>query len=198
MIRISMRALLATMSLSVFAATADAQRYPDTKGFFFGAAANATSIKFDETAFSDDRRENGYGLNLGLGYNFTRNLGLTFSITGASINDSGTDDFDVAHADLGARVSFPGRSALVPYIELSLAALAAEYVAEGTDVELEGGGLSGGVGLNYFFSRRLALDLNFHYTAGELSDGEIDGRDIDTNDVSFNTTRLNLGIAFYL
>ena len=198
MIPISMRALLATVSLLVITDTAKAQNYPDTKGLFFGAAANATSIKFDETTFSDDERENGYGINFGIGYNFTRNLGVSFGLTGASINDSQTEDFGVAHVDLGARLSFPGRSALVPYVELAIAGVSAEYVSEGREVELSGRGLSGGLGLNYFFTRRMALDLNFRYTAGELHDGEIDDREIDTTDVGFNTTRINLGIAFYL
>ena len=96
------------------AGSAGAQRAPDTRGIHLGVAANATSIKLDETEFSDDERENGYGASIYAGYNFTRNLGLLFALTAANIDDSQTEDFGVVHADLLGRASFPGSSALVP------------------------------------------------------------------------------------
>ena len=193
-----MRVPLAVALLSASAMSVQGQVIPDTRGLHLGAAVNATSIKLDETAFSDDERENGYGANLYLGYNFTRNLGLLVSLTAANINDSDTEDFSVAHVDLAGRVSFPGRSALVPYLELSVAGVGAEYLASGGEVELEGGGVGFGGGLNYFFTRRAALDLGFRYTVGEFGTAKIADREVDSGDgVGFNTTRLNLGLAFY-
>ena len=192
------RAPLAMLLVITFAGSANAQRMPDVKGLHLGAAVNATSIKLDETEFSDDQRENGYGANLYAGYNFTRNLGVLVSLTGANINDSGSEDFSVAHIDILGRASFPGRSALVPYLEVGVAGVGAEYVAEGEEVELEGAGLSLGAGLNYFFTRRVALDLGFRFTTGEFGTAKIADREVETGDgVGFNTTRLNLGIAFY-
>lgn len=195
----SMRLPLAVVIVSASALSLEAQVVPDTRGLHLGAALNATSIKLDETAFSDDERENGYGANLYIGYNFTRNLGLLASLTASNINDSDTEDFSVAHVDLAGRVSFPGRSALVPYLELSLAGVGAEYTASGGEVELvEGGGVGLGGGLNYFFTRRAALDLGFRYTFGEFGKAKINDREVDSGDgVGFNTTRLNLGLAFY-
>lgn len=193
------RLIIAATLLVCTASAGRAQNYPDVKGFHFAAAANATSIKLDETAFSDDERENGYGLNLNLGYNFTRNFGLTAGITGVNINDSQTEDFEVAHGDLGVRALFPGRSALVPYVDLAIAGISVGYTVQGQEVRIEGGGIAFGGGLNYFFTRRAAFDVNFRYTIGESDDAEIDERRVDTGDgVGFNTTRLNLGIAFYL
>ena len=127
--------------LTAGATSLHAQRMPDVRGLHLGAAINATSIKLDETAFSDDERENGYGADLYAGYNFTRNLGVTLGITGANINDSGTNDFSVAHIDLGGRLSFPGSSPFVPYLELSLAGVGASYKAAGEEVELKGTGI---------------------------------------------------------
>src|SRR5688500_9444669 len=196
----TVRPLLVAALVSVtFAAAANAQRVPDVRGLHLGAAVNATSIKLDETEFSDDERENGYGANLYIGYNFTRNIGLLASLTASNINDSDTEDFSVAHVDLAGRVSFPGRSALVPYLELSLTGVGAEYTASGGEVELvEGGGVGLGGGLNYFFTRRVALDLGFRYTVGEFGEAKINDREVDSGDgVGFNTTRLNLGLAFY-
>jgi len=195
----TIRSVVAALLLSaVYAGDIHAQRVPDTRGLHLGAAVNATSIKLDETAFSDDERENGYGGDVYIGYNFTRNLGLTFGITAANINDSQTNDFSVAHADLAGRFSFPGRSAFVPYLELSLSGVSAQYRVAGEDVELRGGGIGMGGGFNYFFGRRAAFDAAFRYTGGEFDDGEIDDRDIDVGEgVGFNTTRLKLGFAFY-
>ena len=192
------RASFGALVFTAFAATAQAQVIPDTRGIHLGAAVNATSIKLDETAFSDDERENGYGASLYAGYNFTKNLGLLLSLTGANINDSQTENFSVAHIDLMGRASFPGRSALVPYLELGIAGVGAQYDAEGDEVELSGSGLGLGAGVNFFFTRKVALDLGFRYTMGEFGTAKIDDREVDSGDgVGFNTTRINLGIAFY-
>ena len=189
----------ATLVLTaVPAESAHSQRVADVQGFHFGAAINHTSIKLDETGFTDDERESGLGLNLYAGYNFTRNFGVTLGVTGASIDDDQTDDFDVAHVDLTGRASFPGRSAFVPYLELSLAAMSAKFETNGQEVELTGGGIGAGFGFNYFFSRRAALDASFRYTAGEFGDIEINDDDAgEVDEVGVNTTRLNIGLAFY-
>ena len=195
----TIRACIATMLLSTaYSTSLDAQRGPDTQGPHLGAAFNATSIKLDETAFSDDERENGYGVDLYAGYNFTRNLGLTLGLTAATIKDSQTTDFGVAHVDLAGRLSFPGASAFVPYLELSFAGVAADYTSEVDEVELKGSGVGLGGGFNYFFSRRAALDVAFRYTMGEFDTAKIANREVETGDgVGFNTTRLKIGIAFY-
>ena len=183
---------------AVSADIANAQRVADVQGFHLGAALNHTSIELDETGFTDDEREAGLGLNLYVGYNFTRNFGLTLGVTGASIDDDQTDDFDVAHVDLAGRASFPGRSAFVPYLELSLAGMAAKFETNGQEVELTGGGIGAGLGFNYFFGSRAALDVSFRYTAGEFGDIEINGSNAsDVEEVGVNTTRLNIGLAFY-
>lgn len=193
------RGTIVTLLAVATAASAGAQVTPDVRGLHLGAALNATSIKLDETAFSDDDRNSGLGLSVQAGYNFTRNLGLLLSVAGASVDTDDTQDYGVAHIDLLGRASFPGRSALVPYLELGISAVAASYEPDLEDeVELGGGGVTFGAGLNYLFTRRAALDLGFRFTTGEFGDAKIANRDVDTGDgVGFNTTRLNLGIAFY-
>jgi hypothetical protein len=192
-------AFIATALVSTASAgLASAQRAADVAGFHFGGGLNATSIKLDETGFTDDERENGLGLNAYVGYNFTRNFGLTLGVTGASIDDDQTDDFSVAHVDLTGRASFPGNSAFVPYLELALTAMATEFDTNGQEVELQGGGIGAGLGFNYFFTRRAAFDASFRYTMGEFSDIEINGVNAgDVDEVEVNTTRLNIGFAFY-
>ena len=42
------------------------------------------------------------------------------------------------------------------------------------------------------------MDLGFRFTAGEFGNAKINDRDVETGDgVGFNTTRINLGLAFY-
>ena len=199
MLHTTLRPLLAAAFVSVtFAEAANAQLVPDVRGFHLGAAINATSIKLDETTFSDDQRENGFGANLYAGYNFTQNFGLLLSLTGSNINDSDTEDFSVEHIDLLGRASFPSRSALVPYLEIGVSAVGAQYEVQGQEVELGGVGLSLGGGLNYFFTRRAALDLGFRFGTGEFDAARIENKKVDIGDgLGFNTTRLNLGFAFY-
>ncbi len=197
---IPLRASIASILLSaVIAVPASAQRVADVRGLHLGAALNATSIKLDETAFSDDDRDSGFGVNVTAGYNFTKNLGLLLSVTAAKLSTDDTEDYTVAHLDLLGRVSFPGRSAMVPYLELGVAGLGVDYRPDGEDeVELEGTGFTVGGGLNYFFTRRAALDLGLRYTMGEFGSAKIRDREVDTGDgLGFNTTRLNIGIAFY-
>lgn len=193
------RTILAALLLVASATPAAAQRAADVKGLHLGAAFSATSIKLDETEFSDDDRDGGLGLHLQAGYNFTRNLGLLLSIAGATVDADDADDYGVGHVDLLGRASFPGRSALVPYVELGISGVAASYEPELADkVELMGGGLTLGAGINYFFSRRAAFDLGLRFTGGEFDEAEIADREIDVGDgVGFSTTRLNIGIAFY-
>lgn len=187
---------LATLLAVTLAGSAGAQR-PDTRGIHLGVAGNATSIKIDETEFSDDERENGYGGSIYAGYNFTKNLGLLFALTASNINDSQTEDFGVVHADLLGRASFPGSSALVPYLEAGISGVYAKYdVLE--EVELDGTGLTLGAGLNYFLGRYVAVDLGFRFTTGEFGTAKISDREVESGDgVGFNTTRINLGLAFY-
>lgn len=192
-------AILVSVLVVASASSAEAQRTADVRGLHLGAAFSATSIKLDETEFSDDDRDGGIGLNLQAGYNFTRNLGVLLSIAGATVDADDADSYGVAHIDLLGRASFPGRSALVPYVELGISGIGASYEPELADkVELTGGGVTIGGGINYFFSRRAAFDLGLRFTGGEIDNAEIAGREIDVpDDLGFRTTRLNIGIAFY-
>ena len=192
------RATLLALLVGASAASANAQA-PDVRGLHLGAAFSATSIKLDETEFSDDDSDGGIGLNLQAGYNFTRNLGLLLSVAGATVDADDADDYGVAHIDLLGRASFPGRSALVPYVELGITGVGASYEPElASKVELRGGGVTIGAGLNYFFTRRVAFDLGLRFTGGEIDNAEIADREIDVPDgLGFRTTRLNIGFAFY-
>lgn len=192
-------AAAAVIALFLAAATpASAQRVADLKGFHLGAALNGSSIQLDDADLGDSDRESGAGINLYVGYNFTSNIGLFLSGTGASISSEDGDDFILGHGDLGVRLSFPGSSAFVPYIEAAYTALTAEDSFEGDKVELSGTGATGAAGFNYFFSQKLALDLNFRYTKGEFNTIKIGGQSISDDDgIGVSSGRFNIGIAWY-
>jgi hypothetical protein len=175
----------------------------NTKGFYLGAALNGSSIQIDDSDFGDSDRENGPGLTLHLGYNFTKMFGIFLSGTAASLNiedDELQEETDVilGHGDLGGRVSFVGTSSAVPYIEIAYTGINAKFDVEGEDVELRGIGATGAVGLNWFFSREAALDLNVRYTKGEFNTVKIGGTSVTEDDgIGLNSARLNVGISWY-
>ncbi len=195
----NLKALLVVATISVMTAgPLSAQRTADISGLHLGVSLNGSSIQFDDADFGDSERENGGGLSLIAGYNFTKNLGLFLSATGASISPDDGDEYVLAHGDLGGRFSFPGSSSFVPYLELAFTGLAAEDDFEGERVELSGTGVTGGAGFNYFFSSKLALDLNFRYTKGEFNTVKVGGQSFSDEDgFGVNTSRFNIGIAIY-
>jgi len=166
------------------------------KGFHFGLALNGSAIMIDDEDLGESDSENGGGLTLGLGYNFTPKWGALLSLTGAAIS-SVDGDYTLGHADLVARYSFtaPARS-FVPYLEAGLSGIAA--VSSDEDVELSGGGVTGAAGFNYFFNRHVALDLNFRFTWGELNTVKFGNVTISDNDgIGVRTSRFNLGVSIF-
>ncbi len=196
------RVVLAVLALGLTAVPAAAQNDGRTSGLHVGVAINGTSIEIDDADFGSEERESGGGLSLLLGYNFTRNIGVFLGGTAAEIDAEG-QNFTLAHGDIGVRFRFPGSSAFVPYFDVAFTGLNVSEIAgvEGDgldDAELEGEGFTGGLGFNYFFSRRVAFDMNLRFTAGEFDTVKFDGGSISTDDgVKVNTGRINIGIAWY-
>ena len=166
------------------------------KGFHFGLALNGSAIMIDDEDLGESDDENGGGLALGFGYNFTPKWGAILSLTGAAIS-SADGDYTLGHADLAARYSFaaPKRS-FVPYLEAGLSGIGA--VSSDEDVELSGGGVTAAAGFNYFFNRHVALDLNFKFTWGELDTIKFGNTTISDGDgIGVRTSRFNLGVAIF-
>ena len=189
------------MMSAASAATAIGQTPPQTKGFVLGAAVNGSSVEIDDDELGDavgNDRQSGGGLTLHLGYNFTKSLGIFLSGTAAKIDNDADEDFTLSQGDLGFRYTFAGASAFVPYLELGVTGLNAEPDTDEIDIELRGQGLTGGLGFNYFFSRKVAFDMNLKFTKGEFDTVKFDGGSISTDDgADVTTARINIGVAFY-
>lgn len=165
------------------------------EGFHLGIALNGSAIRVDDRNVGRGATESGGGLNLDLGYNYASNFGVLFTVAGANIS-SVYGDYTLGQADLVARYSFaqPLQS-FVPYLELGLTGISA---AANSNVELRGGGGTGAIGFDYFFSRKAALDLNFRFTHGSINTLRVGGTSITTdNGLGVSLSRFNVGIEFF-
>ena len=192
------RVFLATAVATFLVTPAFAQTASSTQGFHLGAALNGSYIQLDEDDVGDSEMESGAGLSLYVGYNFTPNIGLILSGTGANIDAEGGGSYTLAHGDLGLRFSLSATPKFVPYAEAAYSGLSAKGDVDGDDVEFTGGGFTGALGFNFFMTQRLALDLNFKYTKGEFNTVKIGGQSVSDDDgIGVSTGRFNIGIAFY-
>lgn len=189
----TIRSMFAVSLLALGATAADASAQTN-RGLHLGIGANGSSFQVD--ADDNDDRESGAGIALSAGYNFTPRFGLVLNFTGASIGLGG-GDYAIGHTDLLGRLSLPNASAaLVPYLELGVSDISLQDDADGEDEEDSGKGVTGAVGLNYFFTPKLALDVSLRYTAGGLETLTIGGAEV-AEDVGVNTGRVAVGVSWF-
>ena len=178
-------------------ASAYAPSENQTAGLYFGVALNGTAIKLDDEDFGESDTDNGAGLSLYGGYNFTPNIGVFLGLAGASIDASGGGSYAVGHADFGIRISFASAS-FVPYMEAAYSGISLQGDIGSDEIEFQGAGFTGALGFNYFVTQRLALDLNLKYTQGEFNTVKVNGQGATSDDgIGVNTGRFNIGLAFY-
>lgn len=151
---------------------------------------------FGDHTFTDRGREGGGGMHLSLGYNFTPAIGVLLHAGGILLNEE--DERVLGGVDLALRYSLTGPSeAVIPYLEMAIGGHALEDEA-GVGSELNGGTLSVAAGLNYFFTRRFALNADFRYNMGTFTTALIEGRSItDDATMGFSTSRVNVGFNFF-
>jgi opacity protein-like surface antigen len=195
---------IAALALALGALTAAGSAHAQqarsaTDGLVLGVHLNGSALSIDD--FESDP-ENGGGLALQLGWNFTPRLGVFLAGSAANMEDSEGSDagYVFAAGDLGLRYTFasPAR-ALAPYVDVAFTAISATSDdVEDVEVELRGKGFSVGGGLQYFLSRRFALDGELRFTSGSFDELVIDGDSFsDGEELDVTATRLNLGVKFY-
>lgn len=197
---------LTIAALAAFATDASAQDRSSTRGVVLGAHLNSSSIQVDEDGGSD--AETGIGLGVMLGYGFSDAVTVFLRGDFAQVEYEGEEDesYVLGNVDLGARYIFGLPSAaLRPYVELGLTGTAVQddVPVDGgrtVDVQLSGGALMLGGGLEYFFSRAASLDVGLVLGKGQLTDAQVDGESVGDEfpDTDFTTVRLNLGARIRL
>jgi opacity protein-like surface antigen len=181
--RISLVAVaLASAALAAGSAGAQVGSPPvqsGTRGFTLGLDLNGSAIERGTSAWP-----RGAGLGLSLGYGVSERVSL---FTRANLA------YRMAHVDVGARFTFGGtESRLRPYVEGAFTRSATSAFVSPTGegpARSHGYGLTGGAGMEYFVSRRVAIDVGASYSRGEFTAGTFKGE-------NFGSTRLNLGIKW--
>ena len=159
--------------------------------------ATVDGASFGDHTFTGRGREGGGGMHLTLGYNFTPAIGVLLHAGGVLLNDD--DERVLGGVDLALRYSLPGHSeAVIPYLEIAVGGYALEDETSGVGSELNGGTVSVAAGLNYFLTRRFALNADFRYNVGTFSTARIEGQSIaDDAAMGFNTSRVNVGFNWF-
>lgn len=162
-----------------------------------GSFATVDGASFGDHTFTDRGREGGGGMHLSLGYNFTPTIGVLLHAGGIVLNDE--DERVLGGVDLALRYSLTGPSeAVIPYLEMAIGGYALEDEAAGVGSQLNGGTLSVAAGLNYFLTRRYALNADFRYNMGIFTTARIEGRSItDDAGMGFSTSRVNVGFNWF-
>ena len=193
-------ALLAT-TLSAQQATAAPRA--NTEKLMLSFAIGGTSIKSDEL---EDDGESGGGFSLQAGWGFTKLFTLLVDASG-SVMDPDDDEFVLLHFDLLGRFNFTNPSrAWVPFVEGGLTGRVAgqdDIVVEGAngpqevDLEISGGGLTFGGGLQYHVAPAVALGASLRWTVGEFSTIKFNNVSVDDAfELDATSTRLMLGVTW--
>jgi opacity protein-like surface antigen len=173
----------------------------NTQGFMVGAHLSGTSLSFE-----GEDSETGGGAGLALGYGFSPRWMLIANLDLAKVDVGDPEiggSYGLGHFDLGVRYSFanPARS-YVPWLSASVGARTAsgevEDGADTFDVSLSGASFTGGAGVQFHFTPKVALDLGLLVSGGKFSTLKIDDTSLDIDDASNSTSaRLNIGIKFF-
>lgn len=193
----SMFAAAAAAVLVAGSAFAQSMRTPtlyDTRGFTLGFQLNGNALTNDP---SDVVKESGAGGGLSLGYGVSDRATLFLR---------GNVAYEMAQADLGMRyrLGSPG-SALRPYAEVAVSRVGtmtggAAFAEPGDNfvgrLRVSGPAITAGAGVEYFFTRSLALDAGVSYSRGRFTHGSLGGHDVKIDRENFSTRRLNIGFTW--
>jgi len=92
-------------------------RRTNTSGLMLGLAFDASSIRSDDL---NSRTESGPGVAGMIGWGITKNIAIALDASGAQIS-SVDGNYNLGHADIGARWHFVNRTAFVPFVDVGYA-----------------------------------------------------------------------------
>lgn len=190
---------LALTPLAVSAQEATAPR-ANTEKLMLSLALGGASLSSDGLR---DENQSGGGFSAQLGWGFTRLFTLLADASGAVLND---EEHVLVHFDLLGRFNFtnPGR-AWVPFVDAGIsariagqddAAVLVDDETQTVDLEMSGGGLTVGGGLEYYLTPAIALGASVRWTVGEFSTVKFNNVDVDGFKLDATTTRLDLRVTW--
>jgi opacity protein-like surface antigen len=197
-------ALLAatTAGLALQPALVSAQE-STTRGFNLGLHFSGASLSVED----QDRNDAG-GAGLTVGYGLNRNVTLLVQLDGAQFDEQSTGavsgDWTMGHVDLGVRYHFANSlRRWVPYLQGALTYRAvgvSDPVVEGdrvNEVEISGGGLTLGGGIDIYFNETFALDVQLLWTGGEFSTIRVNNTSRSGFDFDATSARFNVGVSWW-
>lgn len=184
-----MRTLSLSLLLLGSAAVATAQPY-STRGFALGLGLQYAGVSASEGNFEADDSGGGIGLNAEYGFNET--FSLFVNLDGSGI----AEDTGLGHFDIGARIHLSPGQQVRPFVTAALSGVS--VVNDEAETTFSGGGLTAGGGVRYFFSPRVALDLNGAFTFGQFTEVEVGNFSEDDLSIDMNSYRIRFGVLFNL
>lgn len=175
----------------------------NTDGFMLNLHVVGASIG---SPVEDAELESGGGLGAAIGYGFGDRVTLYLNIDAAELEYEEGDDIDgddgkfaLATADIGVRFNFgDSGDQLRPYVNTGFAGVVTGDEAGDQEITTSGSGLTLGGGVQYFFTRSLALDGAIQFTTGSFIKGEENGEDEDFPfGIGFNHGRVHLGVSWH-
>ena len=115
--------------------------------------------------------------------------------------DGADYDYVSAHLDLGVRLNFRDETKKArPFLKGGYSGVGLvweDFLDSGEDLTSTGSGPHVGGGVAIFFGRKFALDIEFTFLNGSLSEVEFDG-ETESIDVSIRSTRFDVGATWFL
>jgi len=179
-------------------------RRTNTNGFIVGLAFDASSIRSDGL---NNTTETGPGVAGLLGWGVTKNFALILDMSGAQIS-SVSGNYNLGHADVGARFHFVNRTAFVPFVDVGYAGRMVMMrdvtltdtqgnVSTGT-LSYMGGGVAAGGGLEYFVTPSIAFGGSYKWTSGKFSQVRFENTTVDgLPKPDATSSRFNMGFTWY-
>lgn len=174
-----------------------------TRGFMLGAHLSGASLTLE-----NQDRNNAGGGGLIVGYGLNRNVTLLVQLDGAQFDEQSTGtvegDWQMGHVDFGVRYSFANSlRRWVPYLQGAFGYRSVSVQdpivdnVQRQEVEISGGGLTLGGGVDFYFTQTFALDVQLLWTGGEFNTLRVDNVSATGFDVDATSARFNLGVAWW-
>jgi hypothetical protein len=164
----------------------------ELRGLFVGVETEASRVTTSTT------RESGSGGGVALGYGFNSRWTLYGQLGQANIGAVVGGTYSLTAMELGARAHFLAeRGRVAPFLQFGVAGMAASEYAGGSNYTASGGGLLFGGGVDAYLARHLALSAGVTRTLGALGDFAQNGIAANAGVVGLETTRSQLGLAWF-
>lgn len=183
---------------SAYAQSDDTRPQSYTKGLYVQGMLSGGTLAFDDF----DGTDPGFSFSGRLGYGITNTFGLFAEFDAGAFNAESeftevvhTPEYVVGAFNVGGQVNFRSGKKWVPYGELALTGLVTGDELSNT---FSAAGLTVGGGVKYYLTDSWALDGRLHLSPVEISSLDYDGQDLEGVDVNAISTRLSIGVTWFV